>query len=43
MREDNNMFEVIGMITVTFILAFLMRGAYLMVDDAQKRYEERNK
>jgi len=37
------MFEVIGMITVTFILAFLMRGAYFIVDDAQKRYEQKKK
>tara|TARA_R110000751_G_scaffold296495_2_gene405735 strand:- start:6262 stop:6375 length:114 start_codon:yes stop_codon:yes gene_type:complete len=37
------MIEVLGYVTATFILAFLMRGAYLIVDDAQKRYEERKK
>ncbi len=37
------MYEIIGIITTLFIFAFLMRGAYLMVEDAQKRYNDRKK
>ena len=43
MKEGNKMIEVLGTITATFILAILMRGSYLMVKDAQDRYNERNK
>jgi hypothetical protein len=43
MKEGNKMIEVLGTITATFILAILMRGSYLMVRDAQDRYDERNK
>ena len=37
------MYEIIGIITTLFIFAFLMRGAYLMIEDAQKRYNDRKK
>jgi uncharacterized protein (UPF0333 family) len=43
MREDNKMIEFLGTITAVIILAYSMRGAYFIVQDAQKRWEERNK
>jgi len=43
MREGNKMIDFLGTVTAIFILAYLMRGSYFIVQDAQKRWEERNK
>jgi hypothetical protein len=43
MREGNKMIDFLGTVTFIFILAYLMRGSYFIVRDAQKRWEERNK
>jgi|14_taG_2_1085336.scaffolds.fasta_scaffold03737_12 hypothetical protein len=43
MREGNKMIDFLGTITAIIILAYLMRGAYFIVQDAQKRWEDRNK
>lgn len=43
MREGNKMIDFLGTVTFIFILAYLMRGSYFIVKDAQKRWEERNK
>ena len=34
------MYEFIGIVTTLFILAYLMRGAYFVYQDAQKLHEE---
>ena len=43
MREGNKMIDFLGTITAIIILAYLMRGAYLVVCDAQDRFIERKK
>lgn len=42
-REGNKMIDFLGTVTAIFILAYLMRGAYLVVCDAQDRFIERKK
>jgi hypothetical protein len=37
------MIDFLGTITAVIILAYSMRGAYLIVQDAQKRWEDKNK
>jgi hypothetical protein len=34
------MYEFIGVVTTLFVLAYLMRGAYFVYQDAQKLHEE---
>ena len=43
MREGNKMIDFLGTITAIIILAYLMKGAYLVVCDAQDRFIERKK
>jgi hypothetical protein len=43
MREGNKMIDFIGTVGAVFILAYLMRGSYFIVQDAQKRWEDKNK
>jgi len=43
MIEGNKMIDFLGTVTAIIILAYLMRGSYFIVQDAQKRWEERNK
>ena len=37
------MLDFICTVGAVFILAYLMRGSYFIVQDAQKRWEDKNK